>query len=49
MEDRWASVLNGQKYQREGSRGDLGELGLGSLFFHLAMTLLIKDVTESIL
>lgn len=46
MEDRWASVCKGQKHWRDGSHGDLGELGLGSLFFHLAVILLIKDVKE---
>lgn len=48
MEDRWTLVPNGQGHWREGSHGDFEELGPGSLFFHLAMTLLIKDVTESI-
>jgi len=48
MEDRWALVCNGQGHGREDSHGDLRELGLGSLFFHLAMILLIKDVTEPI-
>lgn len=47
MENRWTSVCNGKRHGREDSHGDLGELGLGSLFY-LAMILLIKDVTEPI-
>lgn len=35
-EHRWALVRDGQEHQREGSHGDVGELGFGSLFLPLS-------------